>query len=82
MRALQHASCRVETRHGAHDRDGDQDLYVTTYRGGNHLFRNGGDGTFVMRFEDFLEAVFLKIEELLGRGLDSYFLTKGFWNLF
>jgi len=29
-----------------YDQDGDQDLYVTTYRGGNHLFQNRGDGTF------------------------------------
>ncbi len=28
------------------DNDGDQDLYVTTYRNGNRLFRNAGDGTF------------------------------------
>ena len=31
---------------GDYDNDGDQDLYVTTYRGGNHLFRNRGDATF------------------------------------
>ncbi|MBT8484106.1 MAG: CRTAC1 family protein [Phycisphaerales bacterium] len=31
---------------GDYDNDGDQDLFVTTYRGGNHLFRNRGDGTF------------------------------------
>lgn len=31
---------------GDYDRDGDEDLYVTTYRGGNHLFKNKGDGTF------------------------------------
>lgn len=31
---------------GDYDNDGDQDLYVTTYRGGNHLFRNAGDATF------------------------------------
>jgi len=30
------------------DGDGDQDLYITSYRGGNLLFRNRGDG----RFED------------------------------
>lgn len=28
------------------DGDGDADLYVTTYRGGNVLFANNGDGTF------------------------------------
>jgi len=28
------------------DGDGDLDLYVTTYRGGNHLFRNDGRGAF------------------------------------
>ncbi|TDJ72330.1 MAG: CRTAC1 family protein [Planctomycetota bacterium] len=31
---------------GDYDDDGDADLYVTTYRGGNHLFRSNGDGTF------------------------------------
>ena len=31
---------------GDYDNDGYQDLYVTTYRGGNHLFHNRGDGTF------------------------------------
>ena len=29
-----------------YDGDGDQDLFVTTTRGGNALFRNRGDGTF------------------------------------
>jgi hypothetical protein len=29
-----------------YDNDGDQDLYVTSTRGGNLLFRNNGDGTF------------------------------------
>jgi hypothetical protein len=31
---------------GDYDNDGDPDLYVTSYRGGNRLFRNRGDGTF------------------------------------
>ncbi|NOT02291.1 MAG: CRTAC1 family protein [Phycisphaerales bacterium] len=31
---------------GDYDNDGDQDLYVTTYRGGNHLFRNNGQAVF------------------------------------
>lgn len=31
---------------GDYDRDGDLDLYLTTYRGGNRLFRNAGDATF------------------------------------
>lgn len=31
---------------GDFDNDGDPDLYVTSYRGGNRLFRNRGDGTF------------------------------------
>lgn len=30
-----------------YDNDGDQDLYVTSTRGGNVLFRNEGNGTFV-----------------------------------
>jgi hypothetical protein len=29
-----------------YDNDGDQDLYITTTRGGNVLFQNRGDGTF------------------------------------
>jgi hypothetical protein len=29
-----------------YDNDGDQDLFVTSTRGGNVLFRNNGDGTF------------------------------------
>ena len=37
---------------GDFDNDGDPDLYVTTYRGGNHLYRNHGDGTF----EDITQA--------------------------
>ena len=36
---------------GAHfgdtDNDGDPDLYVTTFRGGNHLFENDGKGRFL-----------------------------------
>jgi hypothetical protein len=31
---------------GDYDSDGDQDLYITSTRGGNALFRNAGDGTF------------------------------------
>src|SRR5262245_28745128 len=31
---------------GDYDNDGDQDLYVTTYKSGNHLFKNRGDATF------------------------------------
>ena len=31
---------------GDFDSDGDLDLYVTSYRGGNRLFANAGDGTF------------------------------------
>jgi hypothetical protein len=31
---------------GDYDGDGDPDLYVTTYRTGNRLFRNRGDGAF------------------------------------
>ena len=31
---------------GDYDNDGDQDLYVTSTRGGNVLFRNRGDGVF------------------------------------
>jgi hypothetical protein len=31
---------------GDYDNDGDQDLFVTSTRGGNALFRNRGDGTF------------------------------------
>ena len=34
------------------DNDGDQDLYVTTVRGGNHLFENDGRG----RFKDITAA--------------------------
>jgi hypothetical protein len=39
-------SISVGAAFGDYDGDGDADLYVTTYRGGNHLFRNRGDGTF------------------------------------
>jgi len=39
-------SISVGASFGDYDGDGDPDLYVTTYRGGNHLFRNRGDGTF------------------------------------
>jgi hypothetical protein len=31
---------------GDYDNDGDPDLFVTTYRGGNHLFQNDGKGVF------------------------------------
>jgi enediyne biosynthesis protein E4 len=37
---------KVGAAFGDFDDDGDPDLYVTTYRGGNHLFRNRGDATF------------------------------------
>ncbi len=39
-------SIGVGAAFGDYDNDGDADLYVTTYRGGNHLFRNRGDGVF------------------------------------
>lgn len=39
-----------------YDEDGDQDLYVTSTRGGNLLFRNGGDG----RFEEATDAAGLR----------------------
>jgi len=39
-------SISVGAAFGDYDGDGDADLYVTTYRGGNHLFRNRSDGTF------------------------------------
>ena len=43
--AMSDAIC-VGGAFGDYDNDGDQDLYVTSYRGGNRLFRNRGDGTF------------------------------------
>ncbi|MFQ5641249.1 MAG: FG-GAP-like repeat-containing protein, partial [bacterium] len=30
-----------------YDDDGDQDIYISTYKGSNLLYRNNGDGTFV-----------------------------------
>ncbi|HET6164753.1 MAG TPA: CRTAC1 family protein [Planctomycetota bacterium] len=37
---------KVGAAFGDYDGDGDPDLYVTTYRGGNHLFQNDGHGVF------------------------------------
>jgi hypothetical protein len=37
---------KVGAAFGDFDGDGDLDLYVTTYRGGNHLFANDGHGVF------------------------------------
>jgi hypothetical protein len=37
---------KVGAAFGDYDNDGDLDLYVTTYRGGNHLFQNDGKGVF------------------------------------
>src|SRR5262245_10703743 len=37
---------KVAATFGDYDLDGDPDVYVTTIRGGNHLFNNHGDGTF------------------------------------
>jgi len=37
---------KVGAAFGDCDGDGDPDLYVTTYRGGNHLFLNDGHGVF------------------------------------
>ena len=37
---------KVAAAFGDYDNDGDLDLYVTTYRGGNHLFQNDGHGVF------------------------------------
>ncbi len=39
-------SLSVGAAFGDCDGDGDPDLYVTSYRGGNRLFANQGDGTF------------------------------------
>ncbi|HTF86984.1 MAG TPA: CRTAC1 family protein [Planctomycetota bacterium] len=39
-------SLSVGAAFGDCDGDGDPDLYVTSYRGGNRLFSNKGDGTF------------------------------------
>jgi hypothetical protein len=39
-------SLSVGAAFGDCDGDGDPDLYVTSYRGGNRLFSNRGDGTF------------------------------------
>ena len=37
---------KIGAAFGDYDRDGDVDLYVTTCRGGNHLFQNDGHGVF------------------------------------
>jgi len=39
-------SLSVGAAFGDCDGDGDPDLYVTSYRGGNRLFKNRGDGSF------------------------------------
>ncbi|UCH15586.1 MAG: VCBS repeat-containing protein [Bacteroidales bacterium] len=42
---------------GDYDNDGDLDLYVSTCRGTNHLYRNEGDGNFVQLSIDPVEAI-------------------------
>ncbi len=37
---------KIGAAFGDYDQDGDVDLYVTTCRGGNHLFQNDGHGVF------------------------------------